>query len=155
MSKKLIWVISGSTSANSRTSKVVDYVLQGLGDTLLTRRIQLRDMDPEALILAKAQYVSVARTVTATEPGGWLIIATPIFKASYSGLLKVFLDLLPQFALAGKAILPIATGGSVHHPARSRVPLPRRRLGNHRRQTSRASEAASNCMTALRRSITH
>jgi len=80
-------------------------------------------MDPEALILAKAQYVSVARTVTATEPGGWLIIATPIFKASYSGLLKVFLDLLPQFALAGKAILPIATGGSVHHPARSRIPL--------------------------------
>jgi NADPH-dependent FMN reductase len=149
MSKKLIWVISGSTSANSRTSKVVDYVLQGLGDTLLTRRIQLRDMDPEAL------YVSVARTVTATEPGGWLIIATPIFKASYSGLLKVFLDLLPQFVLAGKAILPIATGGSVHHPARSRVPLPMRRRGNHRRQTSRASEAASNCMTALRRSITH
>jgi FMN reductase len=29
--------------------------------------------------------------------------------------LKVFLDLLPQFALAGKAILPIATGGSVAH----------------------------------------
>ena len=72
MSKKLICAISGSTSANSRTSKVVDYVLQGLGDTLLTRRIQLRDMDPEALILAKAQHVSVARTVTATEPGGWL-----------------------------------------------------------------------------------
>jgi FMN reductase len=116
MSKKLICAISGSPSANSRTSKVVDYVLRGLaGETLLTRHIQLRDMDPEALILAKSAHVSVARTVTAIEQADGLIIATPIFKASYSGLLKVFLDLLPQFALAGKAILPIATGGSVAH----------------------------------------
>jgi FMN reductase len=52
---------------------------------------------------------------TAIEQADGLIIATPIFKASYSGLLKVFLDLLPQFALAGKAILPIATGGSAGH----------------------------------------
>ncbi len=44
-----------------------------------------------------------------------LIIATPIFKASYSGLLKVFLDALPQFALAGCAVMPIATGGSLAH----------------------------------------
>jgi FMN reductase len=84
-------------------------------DTLLTRHIQLRDMDPEALILAKSAHVSVARTVTAIEQADGLVIATPIFKASYAGLLKVFLDLLPQFALAGKAVLPIATGGSLAH----------------------------------------
>lgn len=95
---------------------MVDYVLQNLAtDTLLTRHIQLRDMDPEALMLAKSGHVSVARTVTAIEQADGLVIATPIFKASYSGLLKVFLDLLPQFALAGKAILPIATGGSLAH----------------------------------------
>jgi FMN reductase len=116
MTKKLIVAISGSPSANSKTSKVVDHVLEGLvSDTILTRHIQLRDMDPEALLLAKASHVSVSRTVTAIEQADGLIIATPIFKASYSGLLKVFLDLLPQFALAGKAILPIATGGSVAH----------------------------------------
>jgi len=95
---------------------VADYVLQGLsGDSLMTRHIQLRDMDPEALMLAKSGHVSVSRTVTAIEQADGLIIATPIFKASYSGLLKVFLDLLPQFALAGKAVLPIATGGSLGH----------------------------------------
>ena len=116
MSKKLIVAISGSPSANSKTSKVVDHVLRGLvTDTTLTRHIQLRDMDPEALMLGKSEHVSVMRTATAIEQADGLIIATPIFKASYSGLLKVFLDLLPQFALAGKAILPIATGGSVGH----------------------------------------
>ena len=116
MLKKLILAISSSPSSSSRTAKVADHVLQGLsGDSLMTRHIQLRDMDPEALMLAKAGHVSVARTVTAIEQADGLIIATPIFKASYSGLLKVFLDLLPQFALAGKAVLPIATGGSLGH----------------------------------------
>jgi FMN reductase len=116
MTNKLIIAISSSPSSASRTAKVVDYVLQNLAtDTLLTRHIQLRDMDPEALLLAKSGHVSVSRTVTAIQQADGLVIATPIFKASYSGLLKVFLDLLPQFALAGKAILPIATGGSLAH----------------------------------------
>jgi FMN reductase len=116
MTNKLIVAISSSPSAASRTAKVVDYILHDLAtDTLLTRHIQLRDMDPEALILAKSAHVSVARTVTAIEQADGLVIATPIFKASYAGLLKVFLDLLPQFALAGKAVLPIATGGSLAH----------------------------------------
>lgn len=44
-----------------------------------------------------------------------VIIATPIYKASYSGLLKMYLDQLPQFAFAGKAVMPLATGGSLAH----------------------------------------
>ena len=44
-----------------------------------------------------------------------IVIATPVYKAAYSGVLKVFLDLLPQSALRGKTVLPLATGGSPHH----------------------------------------
>ena len=44
-----------------------------------------------------------------------VIVATPIYKAAYSGLLKVFLDLLPAEALRGKTVLPLASGGSVAH----------------------------------------
>ena len=44
-----------------------------------------------------------------------LVVATPVYKAAYSGVLKVFLDLLPQTALKGKIVLPLATGGSPHH----------------------------------------
>ncbi len=116
MSKRLILAISSSPSPTSRTAKVADYVLHSLADTaLMTRHIQLRDIDAEALVSAKAAHVSVARAITALEQADGVVFATPIFKASYSGLLKVFLDLLPQFALAGKAILPIATGGSMAH----------------------------------------
>ena len=44
-----------------------------------------------------------------------LVVSTPVYKAAYSGVLKVFLDLLPQTALQGKTVLPLATGGSPHH----------------------------------------
>jgi FMN reductase len=116
MSKQLILALSSSPSPTSRTAKVADYVLQQVNSSGFgTRHIQLREMDPEALLFAKSQHVSVARTVMAMEQADGIIIATPIYKASYSGLLKVFLDLLPQFALAGKTVLPIATGGSLAH----------------------------------------
>lgn len=36
----------------------------------------------------------------------------PEAKAAYSGLLKALLDLLPQHALTGKTVLPLATGGT-------------------------------------------
>jgi FMN reductase len=116
MTKKLILAMSASPSPQSRTALVVDHVLEVLaGADLMTRHIKLRDMDSEALIHAKSAHVSIARTVAAIEQADGIVIATPIFKASYSGLLKIFLDLLPQFALSGKAVLPIATGGSVAH----------------------------------------
>ena len=44
-----------------------------------------------------------------------VVVATPVYKAAYSGVLKVFLDLLPQFALRDKVVLPLATGGSSAH----------------------------------------
>ena len=44
-----------------------------------------------------------------------MLIATPIYKAAYSGVLKSFLDLLPQDALRGKTVLVLGTGGSAGH----------------------------------------
>jgi len=38
-----------------------------------------------------------------------------VYKAAYSGLLKTFLDVLPQFGLRNKVVLPLATGGSIAH----------------------------------------
>ena len=59
--------------------------------------------DPTA---TEGRQVAAARLV---------IVATPIYKAAYSGLLKTFLDLLPQDVLRGKTVLPLATGGSAAH----------------------------------------
>ncbi|WP_441251445.1 FMN reductase [Kitasatospora sp. McL0602] len=44
-----------------------------------------------------------------------LIVVTPVFSASYSGLFKSFFDVLDNTALAGKPVLIAATGGSARH----------------------------------------
>jgi FMN reductase len=44
-----------------------------------------------------------------------LVLASPTYKATYSGLLKAFLDRLGTGALAGKAALPILLGGAPNH----------------------------------------
>lgn len=43
------------------------------------------------------------------------VVVTPIYQSSYSGLLKLFLDLLPEGALAGVPAIAAATGGSTRH----------------------------------------
>lgn len=44
-----------------------------------------------------------------------LIVVTPVFSASYSGLFKSFFDVLDPDALTGKPVLIAATGGSARH----------------------------------------
>ena len=44
-----------------------------------------------------------------------LIAVTPIFNASFSGLFKVFFDVLERDSLAGKPVLIGATGGTARH----------------------------------------
>ncbi|MFF0225943.1 FMN reductase [Streptomyces sp. NPDC004629] len=44
-----------------------------------------------------------------------LIVVTPVFTASYSGLFKSFFDVLDKDALAGKPVLIAATGGTARH----------------------------------------
>ncbi|AXT86316.1 NADPH-dependent FMN reductase [Aeromicrobium sp. A1-2] len=44
-----------------------------------------------------------------------LIVVSPIFKASYPGLFKSFIDVLESDALIGKPVLLAATGGTARH----------------------------------------
>jgi FMN reductase len=44
-----------------------------------------------------------------------LVVASPIFSASYSGLFKMFFDVLEKDALAGKPVIIAATAGTARH----------------------------------------
>ncbi|MGW3292023.1 FMN reductase [Streptomyces sp. NPDC001002] len=44
-----------------------------------------------------------------------LIVVTPVFSGSYSGLFKSFFDVLEKDALVGKPVLIAATGGTARH----------------------------------------
>lgn len=108
--------VSGSPAELSSTSELVDYVIARLpANVSVASHIRLRDLDPRALLCADRGNPEVAAAQRDIDEADGVIIATPVFKAAYSGLLKAFLDVLPQFGLAGKAVLPLATGGSVAH----------------------------------------
>ena len=111
-----ILVLTGSPSERSRTAALAQHVadelvLEGHDVTVLS----LRDLPPAAVLAADTSHPEISAAVAAVIGADALIVATPIYKASYSGLLKVFLDLLPQSALQGKVVLPLATGGTVAH----------------------------------------
>ncbi len=111
-----ILLIAGSPSEHSRSAALLDAVSQRLGlRHALIERLHIRDLSPQALLLADVGHKSIRAAVSQVETARAIVVATPVYKAAYSGVLKVFLDLLPQSAFKGKAVLPLATGGSPHH----------------------------------------
>lgn len=58
---------------------------------------------------------AVAEQLALVERADLLIVGTPVFRGSYTGLFKHFFDLLDQYALANKSVLLSATGGSDRH----------------------------------------
>jgi FMN reductase len=79
-----------------------------------SRFIDLWQLPAEGL-LGRRRDADVADAVRSVLEAGILVVSTPIYRATYSGLLKVFFDLLPPDALQGKVAIPIATGGGPAH----------------------------------------
>lgn len=111
-----ILLLGGSPQLPSSSSRLLLHI----GEQLALQghsyaQLHVRDLPAHALLLADYGDAAIARAVRAVADADAIVIATPIYKASYTGLLKAFLDLLPQDGLAGKLVLPLATGGGHAH----------------------------------------
>ncbi len=78
------------------------------------RLIDVGGLDADAL-LGRASHPSVDDALAAVSSAGVLVVVTPVYRATYSGLLKVLFDQLAAGALEGTACVLGATGGSLHH----------------------------------------
>ena len=108
----------GSPSQVSRSGSLLAQLESRLAVALDDRaisRLPLRELPPAALLAGDAAEPAIATAVHAVREARLVLVATPIYKAAYSGLLKSFLDLLPPDALRGKTVVPLATGGSIAH----------------------------------------
>jgi FMN reductase len=108
--------VSGSPSATSRTGRLLRHLDQRLtahGHEVIA--LDVRTLPAEALLGADVRHPAIVRVAEQFARADGVLIGTPIYKASYSGVLKALLDLLPQYALTGKTVLPLATGGSTAH----------------------------------------
>lgn len=111
--------IAGNLARPSKTRTLVAAVLneiseRGLGET---HCFDLVDAGPElgATLTRESAPPRVDRMLTAIENADLLVAATPVYKASYTGLFKHVFDLLDPKALAGHRVILGATAGSDRH----------------------------------------
>jgi FMN reductase len=111
-----IVIISGSPAEVSRTSAIASFlnrVIEKAGHKV--NKISVRDLPAEALIYSQFNHPAIKEAQKLVEQADALIVISPVYKASYTGVLKTFIDLIPEKGLAGKKVLPIATGGTLAH----------------------------------------
>ena len=107
---------AGSPSAPSRSTRLRHHVgdkLAHLGHRYA--RLDVRDLPGQAILRADWNDPEIKAALATVEEASAVVVSTPVYKAAYSGILKAFLDLLPQFGLTNKLVLPLATGGSQSH----------------------------------------
>jgi FMN reductase len=105
---------SASTLLATRLSQVSE---RALATASGTRVIELRDhaKDITNALLTGVPSASLGEAIEQVTSASGLIAVTPVFNASYSGLFKMFFDILDPDALTGKPVLVAATGNSPRH----------------------------------------
>lgn len=111
--------LSGSLAQPSRTETLVDTLLHlaGLIPGSTTDLVSIAALGAElgSAIDPGKLPASVQAAQQRLAQADLLVVGTPIYKASYTGLLKHFFDLLDPDSLRGKVAILAATGGSEHH----------------------------------------
>ena len=100
--------MSKSRTLLERAQKQLE--LAGFGTIL----IDLASLSADGL-LGRREDRNVKEAVAAAAAGQVIVASSPTYRATYTGLLKTFFDLLPQDCWKGKPGVPLLTGGGPSH----------------------------------------
>lgn len=91
--------------------------LQALGHDVTVEVVELRDHGHAIIdaMLTGFPTGDLARDIETITQADGVIAVTPLFTTTYSGLFKLFLDILDKEALTGRPVLLGATGGTPRH----------------------------------------
>ncbi|PIG09673.1 FMN reductase [Comamonas sp. 26] len=111
--------VSGGLQRPSKSAALAEHLLD-LISSEIPCQLRLIEMGQVAPEIAGAVWRSqlpeaVVQQLAAVEQADVLVVATPVFRGSYTGLFKHFFDFIDQDALIDKPILLAATGGSERH----------------------------------------
>ena len=111
--------VSGGLQRPSKSAALAEHLLDLIADEMPCEQ-RLVELGPLAPQLAGAVWRSqlpetVERELAAIEQADVLVVATPVYRGSYTGLFKHFFDFIHQDALIDKPVLLAATGGSERH----------------------------------------
>ncbi len=108
-------LIAGSPSATSRSRALLERAAEQFGRLgRATRLIDLSTLPAEAL-LGRRPDPALDNALAAVRAAPLIVAATPVYRETYSGLLKVFLDQLRPDDLKGRTTVILATGASAAH----------------------------------------
>lgn len=112
-------VLVGNPQPNSRTRAVAEEVarqigerMSGAGPITVQPSIELADVADRLFRFPHPTVDEFSARVAAAD---LVIVASPTYKATYTGLLKAFLDRYPGGGLSGVTAVPILTVGSPAH----------------------------------------
>ncbi len=108
----MITVITANPRVGSRTNQLATSVGYLLAERLGEAEPRIVDLAALGHRLLIADDDTRRGGLAAIEAANVLVVATPTYKGTYTGILKVLLDALPHNALAGKTAIPLVTAGS-------------------------------------------
>jgi FMN reductase len=110
-----IVTVTGNPRPESRTHQLARTLGAELARVLpgaAVSDVDLAALGPRVLDQADATAAAAVKEVLGADV---LVVASPTYKATYSGLLKAFLDRLGTGSLAGKTAVPVLLGGAPNH----------------------------------------
>lgn len=111
--------VSGSLREPSKTTALVRALVEeaaGRG-TVETTLVEVASLGPGFAGALRREDVGpdVEAALRAIETADLLIVASPVYRASFTGLFKHLFDFVGQYALVGTPVLLAATGGGERH----------------------------------------
>ena len=107
-----IAVVVGNPKPRSRTYHAAHLVTEKLAGRQPDLSVDLTDLGSALLDWSDPR---VGDIVTAIQASDLVVVASPTYKATYTGLLKLFLDRIAGGALAGVTAVPLMLGGHWRH----------------------------------------
>lgn len=110
-----VGVLIGNPRPFSRTTQIAREIADQIAHVIdgnVERVVELGTHGPDVL---NPDAESVDHDVEALRCLDLLVVASPTYKATYTGLLKSFLDRYHTRELAGVVAVPVMVGGSPHH----------------------------------------
>lgn len=111
--------VSGGLQRPSKSAALAEHLLDLIADEFPCEQhlVELGQLAPQ---LAGAVWRSqlpdtVERELSVVEQADILVVTTPVYRGSYTGLFKHFFDFIDQDALVDTPVLLAATGGSERH----------------------------------------
>ncbi|MBN2624567.1 MAG: NAD(P)H-dependent oxidoreductase [Acidimicrobiales bacterium] len=113
-------VVVGNPKPASRTRQAAELVVQRLTGAPPEAVIELAELGPALLGWGDPAVEAAKRTVRDAD---LVVVASPTYKATYTGLLKLFLDQFGAGELHGTTAIALMLGASPHHALASELTL--------------------------------